>query len=129
MELKKNVKHGDLPFFQQDIRNFYVKMRKMHAVNDAMDLLQFCKVAKERNSKFQYAFTTDEEKMLKHIFWLHPHNFDWYQKYGDMVVFYTTYKVYAYDMSFGIFIGVNNHGKTIIFGCALLRNEITSAFR
>ena len=129
MELKKNVKHGDLPFFQQDIRNFYVKMRKMHAVNDTMDLLQFCKIAKERNSKFQYAFTTDEEKMLKHIFWLHPHNFDWYQKYGDVVTFYTTYKVYAYDMSFGIFIGVNNHGKTIIFGCALLRNEITSVFQ
>ena len=68
LELKKNVKHGHLPFFQQDIRNFYVKMRKMHDVNDAMDLLQFCKVAKERNSKFQYAFTTDEEKRLKHIF-------------------------------------------------------------
>ena len=28
MELKKNVKHGHLPFFQQDIRNFYVKMRR-----------------------------------------------------------------------------------------------------
>ena len=62
LELKKNVKHGHLPFFQRDIRNLYVKMRKMHAMNDAMDLLQFCKVAKERNSKFQYAFTTNEEK-------------------------------------------------------------------
>ena len=51
-------------------------MRKMNVVNDAMDLLQFCKVAKERNSKFQYAFTTDEEKMLEHIFWSHPHSFD-----------------------------------------------------
>ena len=56
MELKKNVKHGYLPLFQRDIRNLYVKMRKMHVVNDAMDLLQFYKVAKERNSKFQYAF-------------------------------------------------------------------------
>ena len=76
MELKKNVKYGHLPFFQRDIRNLYVKMRKMHVVNDAMNLLQFCKVAKERNSKFQYAFTTDEEKMLKHIFWSHLHNFE-----------------------------------------------------
>ena len=41
IELKKNVKHGHLPFFQRDIHNLYVKMRKMHAVNDAMDLLQF----------------------------------------------------------------------------------------
>ena len=47
MELEKNEKHGHLPFFQRDIRNLYVKMKKMHAVNDAMDLLQFCKVAKQ----------------------------------------------------------------------------------
>ena len=62
-------------FFQWDFRNLYVKMRKMHAVNDAMDLLQFGKVAKERNSKFQYVFTTDEEKRLEHIFWSHPLSF------------------------------------------------------
>ena len=55
-------------FFQRDIRNLYVKMRNMQATNNTMDLLQFCKVVKEKNSKFQYAFTTDEEKMLKHIF-------------------------------------------------------------
>ncbi|KAG5531650.1 hypothetical protein RHGRI_026317 [Rhododendron griersonianum] len=32
-------------------------------------------------------------------------------------------------MPFGIFVGVNNHGKTVLFGCALLRNETTSAFQ
>ena len=58
--------------------------------------------------------------MLKHIFWLHPHNFDWYQKYGDVVVFDTIYKVNAYDMPFDIFVGVNNHRKSIFFGCALI---------
>ena len=125
MELKKNVKYGHLLFFEWDIQNLYVKMRKMQAMNDAMDLLQFCKLSKEKNSKFQYAFTTDEEKRLEHIF----HSFDWYRKYGDVVVFYTTYKVNTYDILFGIFVGVTNHGKTIFFGCALLRNETTSAFR
>ena len=43
--------------------------------------------------------------------------------------FYTTYKINAYDMPFGIFVGINNHGKTILFGCALFRNETTSAFQ
>ena len=55
MELEKGVKHGDLPFFKRDIHHFYVKMRRMHAMNDAMGLLQLCKVSKEKNSKFQYA--------------------------------------------------------------------------
>ena len=34
-----------------------------------------------------------------------------------------------YDMPFGIFVGITNHGKTILFGYALLRNETTSAFQ
>ena len=119
MELERHLKYGQLPFFQKDIHNLYVKMRRKNAKNDAMNLLQFCKVAKEENSRFQYAFITDEENRLEHIFRSPTHCFDWYQKYEDVVVFYTTYKVIAYDMSLGIFVGVNNHGKTILFGCAL----------
>ena len=129
MELQNGVKHGDLPFFKRDIHNLYVKMRRMHAMNDAMGLLQLCKVAKEKNSKFQYAYTTDEESRLEHIFWAPTPCSDWHQKYGDVVVFYTTYKVNAYDMPFSIFVGINNHGKTILFGCALLRNKTTCAFQ
>ena len=46
--------------------------------------------------------------------------FDWCQKYGDVVVFDTTYKSNAYQMPFRIFVGINNHGKTILFRCARL---------
>ena len=66
---------------------------------------------------------------LEKIFWSPTLCFDWYQKYGNVVVFYTTYKVNAYDMPFGIFVGINNYGKTILFDCALFRNETTSAFQ
>ena len=83
-------------------------MRRKNTKNDAIRLLQFCKVAKEENSRFQYAFTTDEENRLEHIFWSSTHCFDWYQKYGDVVVFDT--------MPFGIFVSINNHGKTVLFG-------------
>ena len=86
----------------------------MHANNDAMGLLQLCKVAKENNFKFQYAYTTDEESRLEHIFWAPTPCFDLYQKYGDVVVFYTTYKVNAYDMPFGICVGINNHGTLLL---------------
>jgi hypothetical protein len=75
-------------------------------------------------SKFQYAYTLDEEKRLDHIFWSPTCCYDWYEKYGDVVVFDTTYKVNSYEMPFGIFVGMNNHGKTVLFGCALLRNDV-----
>ena len=60
-------------------------MRRNNAKNNSMDLLQFCKVPKEKNSTFQYAYTTNEENRLEHIFWSPTHCFDWYQKYGDEI--------------------------------------------
>ena len=87
MWMQSSSKNGDLPFFKRDIHNLYVKMRRMHAMNDAMGLLQLCKVDKEKNSKFQYAFTTNKESRLEHIFWAPTPCFNWCQKYGDVVVF------------------------------------------
>lgn len=57
------------------------------------------------------------------------HCFELYQEYGDIVAFDTTYKVNSYNMPFGIFIGVDNHGRPILFGCALLQNETISTFQ
>ncbi|PWA58281.1 protein FAR1-RELATED SEQUENCE 11 [Artemisia annua] len=119
MELERNVKHGELNFIVKDVHNFFTKNHKAHSQNDARDLLEHCKNAKSENSNFP----------LEHIFWSNAHCFNWYQKYGDVVLFDTTYKVNSYDMPFGIFVGIDNHGKTILLGCALLRNETTNTFR
>nr|KAJ0201571.1 hypothetical protein LSAT_V11C600301820 [Lactuca sativa] len=86
------------------------------------------KMLKMKNLNFQYASTLDSESKLEHIFWCHAHCFELYQKYGDVVVFDITYKVNSYDMPFGIFVGIDNHGRTILFGCALLRNEKLKTF-
>ena len=69
MELEKKVEHGHLPFFQKVIHNLFEKMRREHAMSDAMSVLQYCKDAKEESSKFQYAFKIDNERKLEHIFW------------------------------------------------------------
>ncbi|KAF7812754.1 protein FAR1-RELATED SEQUENCE 11-like isoform X1 [Senna tora] len=128
LELEKNVKHGYLPFLEKDIHNHFIKVRNKDAENEAMALLKHCEDAKKDDAKFKYSYTMDNEGKLQHIFWSPSPCFDWYTKYGDVVVFDTTYKVNAYEMPFGVFVGINNHGKTIVFGCALLRNETTAAF-
>lgn len=129
IELEKNVEHGYLPFIEKDVRNLFLKAKKKVEITDVDDLLKYCEDAKKSCSKFHYAYTLDEERRLEHIFWSHAYCFDWYQEYGDVVVFDTTYKVNSYEMPFGIFVCMNSHGNTILFGCALLRNEKTSAFR
>jgi hypothetical protein len=74
--------------------------------------------------------TADKEKRLENIFWSPPRCFELYQdQYGEAVTFDTTYKVNTYNMLFGIFVGVDNHSRTILFGCALIRNETMSTFQ
>ncbi|XP_025625519.1 protein FAR1-RELATED SEQUENCE 5-like [Arachis hypogaea] len=51
-----------------------------------------------------------------------------WEYFGDVVMFDTTYKTNRYDMPFGSFVGVNHHGMSTLFGCALLRNEDTHIF-
>lgn len=106
----------------------FLKVKKKVEITDVVDLLKYCEDAKKSCSKLQYTYTLDEERRLEHIFWSHAYCFDWYQEYGDIVVFDTTYNVNYYEMSFEIFVGVNSHGKTILFGCVLLQNEKTYAF-
>ncbi|XP_058218932.1 uncharacterized protein LOC131329669 isoform X3 [Rhododendron vialii] len=129
MQLEKYLNHDYLPFFEKDVCDLVTRIKGKDGVNDATDLLKHCEAAKAENCEFRYAFTIDEERKLEHLFWSPAHSFDWYQKCGDVVVFDTTHKINAYEMPFGIFVGVNNNGKTILFGCALLRNKTTSAFQ
>ncbi|KAI5407870.1 hypothetical protein KIW84_053927 [Lathyrus oleraceus] len=105
IELEKNVDHGYLPFIEKDVRNLFLKAKKKVEITDVVDLLKYCEDAKKSCSKFQYAYTLDEERRLEHIFWSHAYRFDWYQEYGDVVVFDATYKVNSYEMPFGIFVG------------------------
>ncbi|GMI78098.1 FAR1-related sequence 11 [Hibiscus trionum] len=129
MELQKNVKHGELSFIDKDVRNLFDRVKRMIGADDAKNLMEYMKSAKQENKMFQYAFTVDGDRRLENLFWCQAQSFDWFKKYGDVVVFDTTYKVNAYDMPCGFFVGMDNHGKTILFGCAILRNKTTSTFK
>jgi hypothetical protein len=51
-----------------------------------------------------------------------------YAKFGDVVTFDTTYRTNLYSLPFGLFVGVNNHFQSIIFGGVLLTIEKTEDF-
>lgn len=129
LELEKNVEHGELPFLEKDIRNLFTRVKKTVCGDDVANLLEYFKSCKEENSNFHYVVKVDHERKLEHLLWCPAQSYEWYDKYGDVVVFDTTYKVNIYDMPFGIFVGINNHGKTILYGCALLRNETVETFK
>lgn len=65
---------------------------------------------------------TEHEKK-KILFWADARSRATYEEFGDVVTFDTTYLTNKYDMPFAPFVGVNHHGQSILFGCALLSNE------
>lgn len=103
----------------------------MHSQSDAMEILEFYK--SDKNENLNLIFNMHLHLIVKInqniFFWCHAHCFELCQNYGDVVAFDTIYKVNSYDMSFGIFVSIDNYGRTILFGCALLRNEKLKTFR
>ncbi|XP_060675878.1 protein FAR1-RELATED SEQUENCE 5-like [Ziziphus jujuba] len=82
----------------------------------------------EKNPTFYFKCELDEESRLVRCFWADPFARRSYHFYGDVVVFDTTYNTNKYDMIFAPLAGVNHHGQTVIFGCALLSGEKTEFF-
>ena len=51
-----------------------------------------------------------------------------YEYFGDAVCFDTTYKKNKDGRPFALFVSVNHHKQTIIFGAALLYDETSETF-
>lgn len=45
-----------------------------------------------------------------------------------MTIFYSTYKMNRYGMSFIPFVGLNNHRSTTVFGCAIVSDETEGTY-
>ncbi|KAL4185026.1 hypothetical protein AMTRI_Chr10g228550 [Amborella trichopoda] len=110
----------ELPFIDKDIYNYVCAMNNMNRDNDAHILLTKCKQMKDRDKYFKYAFIVGEDNRLEHIVWSHGSCSRAYEIFSDVVVFDTTYRSNGYYMSFGIWMDVNNHGDTCLFGCAFV---------
>ena len=72
--------------------------------------------------------TLNSDDRITHCFWADAVCRRAYKFYGDVIVFDTTYNTNRYIMIFVPFVGVNNHGQTIVFGCGFLSDETTESF-
>ncbi|XP_056688725.1 protein FAR1-RELATED SEQUENCE 5-like [Spinacia oleracea] len=121
--------HNNVPFDERDCRNLISKTR-------SLSLQQGDFVAMRRhfyemilsNSNFFYMYDTNEDSSLRNVFWADGRSRSAYKDFGDILSFDTTYISNRYKMPFSPFIGVNNHGQSILFGRALLAGEATENF-
>ncbi|KAI9160220.1 hypothetical protein LWI28_006291 [Acer negundo] len=138
LELEKGIQGGQLPFLERDVRNFVQNRKKIVQENDAlltekrendtMELLDICKATKEADEEFVYDFTMDENNKVENIVWSYSDSVNAYSMFSDIVYFDTSYRSITYDMIFGAWLGIDNNGRIILFGCALLQDETVGSF-
>ena len=111
-------------FTRKDIYTMCSKKKKSLLQNgDAATAVGILVGLKEKDPEFFFEYQTDKEGRLKSLFWCDSQARQDYQDFGDVVVFYSTYKMNRYAMPFIPFVGVNHHRKTTVFGCAVVSDE------
>ena len=70
----------------------------------------------------------DIEEQITNIFWADAEMIEDYGYFGDAITFDTTYSTNRDGRPFAVFLGLNHHRETVIFGAALLFDETIESF-
>ncbi|XP_062103484.1 protein FAR1-RELATED SEQUENCE 5-like [Humulus lupulus] len=112
-----------------DCRNYLQSKRTIQMrVGDIGGILEYLQSMQLEDPTFVSAMQADEDDMITNIFWADGRMMTDYFYFGDVVSFDTTYKKNKECRSFAMFLGVNHHKQTIIFGAALLYDETVETF-
>lgn len=119
----------NVPFTKRALRTLCGKLSREQSDNDATKTISLLQDLKAANSDFTYNVQVDEESRVKTLMWATGRGIEQYKYFGDAITFDTTYRTNLYDMPFGLFVGVNNHFQSIIFGGVMMRDEKVESFK
>ncbi|KAL8170628.1 hypothetical protein V2J09_022432 [Rumex salicifolius] len=91
-------------------------------------VLEYLQGIQIEDPNFFYAIQVDEDDLITNIFWEDAKMKVDYDDFGDVVCFDTTYQKQKNGRPIALFVGVNHHKQTAIFGAALLFDETSYSF-
>jgi hypothetical protein len=113
----------NVPFTKRSLKTLCSKLNREQSDNDAKKTMDIFAELKASDPDFNYNVQVDSESRVRTLMWVSGRSHDQYKCFGDVVTFDTTYRTNLYDMPFGLFVGVNNHFQSIIFGGVMMRDE------
>ncbi|KAL3821381.1 hypothetical protein ACJIZ3_007286 [Penstemon smallii] len=127
--IKESGGPQNVSFIPKDAYNYLHSLRRTKMeMGDASALLSYFRNKKDEDPMFDWDMELDEEGRLANLFWRDGKSRMDYDCFGDVVSFDTTYRTNKYGLKCAVFVGVNNHWKNVIFGCAFLSWETTESF-
>ena len=97
-------------------------------VGDIGGILEYLQEKKSKDPNFFYTLQTDKDDLITNVFWANAKMKESYYNFGDVVSFDTTYRKNNDCRPFAMFVGVNNHKQTTVFGATLLYDETVETF-
>ena len=83
----------------------------------------------KKDPDFYYRVRLNGQGQLIALIWSDTVMREDYQIYGDVVVIFdTTHCTNRYNLICGTLVGINNHLKTVIFGCSFIAKEKVESF-
>ena len=118
----------DVPYTTKDIANQRAKFRMEYRHADVGSTISYFQDMKAQDPDFYWRIKLDDEDRVENLFWIDGASRRAYARYNDVISFDTTYMTNMYKMHCAPFIGINNHGQSIQFGCGFVRNELSGNF-
>ncbi|XP_062080846.1 protein FAR1-RELATED SEQUENCE 5-like [Humulus lupulus] len=112
-----------------DYKN-YLRTKRMiqMRLGEAGGVLEYLQRMQSKDPNFFYAIQVDVDDLITNIFWADAAMITSYFHFGDVISFDTTYRKNQEGRPFAMFLGVNNHKQTTVFGTALLYDETAEIF-
>ncbi|XP_057734037.1 protein FAR1-RELATED SEQUENCE 5-like [Arachis stenosperma] len=111
----------------KDIYNAIEKQRRVGA-SDAECALKYLCCLKRNDANIFWKFSLDEERRLHNIFGCNGTSRHDYSVFEDVLGFDATYGRNRYKYPLVIVSGLDHHMRTVVFGCAILSNEVEKSY-
>ena len=113
---------------KESIRSLCAKLSQENMKDDIGKTMGLLEDMKKTDPGLEVRFQMDSCGAMKTMLWCTGKNRVDYENFGDAITFDTTYRTNLYSLPFGLFVGVNNHFQSIVFGGVLLTSEKTIDF-
>ncbi|TVU35741.1 hypothetical protein EJB05_17644, partial [Eragrostis curvula] len=113
---------------KEAVRSVCASLARESIKDDIGKTLRLLDEMKKNDPGMEVRYQVTKEGRIRSMLWCTGKNRLDYARFGDVITFDTTYRTNLYNLPFGLFVGVNNHFQSVIFGGVLLTNEKISDF-
>ncbi|XP_021770673.1 protein FAR1-RELATED SEQUENCE 8-like [Chenopodium quinoa] len=116
-------------FTQKDLENAVAEKQRLELTEgDANGMIEYFNKMSVDNHNFFLLCRFGKDGALQDVVWVDARSRGAYEEFGDVACFDCTYLTNKFHLPFAVFFGVNHHGQSILFGCALISQETAETY-